>query len=379
MARGIRSRGVRLFIWSSFRVTPLTWWYRGYHRSELARFALFRDRGVEVNVVFIGLADGPRLKHHRSFTSIYLSLGSPRRFVASWCLLSRLTKEDEAKGRPMVMTSQSNGIISLLAFFKMFSLPLIARYGYTPWRLHWKAGRPLRALMEVIVGLSGMVLASRITHTEPINASILFRLFTSKARRIRNAIGVSRVPVDPITPLDERPIDVLFVGRISSEKRIVEFCTSLERVSPGTSVTLVGSIDAGQERYASGLHALSKVDHLGRLSHRAVLDLMEKSKFLVLPSVSEGVPKVVLEAGLSGCVPAMTSFPFSEEVFASSGLVADGPNALAERVASFLGGSAAWDELQRTVLQICGEFGLDSAVESEMTVIEELMGIESSR
>ena len=82
---------------------------------------------------------------------------------------------------------------------------------------------------------------------------------------------------------------------------------------------------------------------------------------------------------MAGCVPVMTRFPFSEEVFEPSGLVADDPMMLAELVSSLLNSPSGWDELQRRVLNISEDFGLNAAVASEITVIKDLMDCEISR
>ena len=48
---------------------------------------------------------------------------------------------------------------------------------------------------------------------------------------------------------------------------------------------------------------------LGALPRKIVFNYYEKSDILILLSKTEGFPKVVMEAGAFGCVPALSSLP----------------------------------------------------------------------
>lgn len=146
-------------------------------------------------------------------------------------------------------------------------------------------------------------------------------------------------------PRPERPLRVLFVGRFTNWKGIETLLLAAARV-PEACVRLVGD---GPERpamvqLAAQLGLGARAEFPGALAHEAVRDELRRAHVLVLDSLYEGHPHVVLEAAAVG-LPAVVSDRGGnvEAVRPGEGLVvpAGDPSALAAGLAHLAGDEAA--------------------------------------
>lgn len=139
-----------------------------------------------------------------------------------------------------------------------------------------------------------------------------------------------------------RPAQALYVGRLSAEKGVPLLLQALTRLSPGTVSLAVagdGPERAAYERLARELELDGVVFH-GLQSHEGVAALMREADFLVLPSLTENQPCVVLEAQACGLPVLATATGGVPEIVppASGVLVRPGDvDALAAGFAELLG------------------------------------------
>ena len=71
-----------------------------------------------------------------------------------------------------------------------------------------------------------------------------------------------------------------------------------------------------------------KISILGPLSRKDIFKIYAESHVLILLSKSEGFPKVIMEAGVFGCVPIVSNLPGISEVIkhGSDGFIMDSYN-----------------------------------------------------
>ncbi|SDG22801.1 Glycosyltransferase involved in cell wall bisynthesis [Idiomarina zobellii] len=111
----------------------------------------------------------------------------------------------------------------------------------------------------------------------------------------------NRVIHNPVEILTSRrmakDIDVLFVGSLTERKRPKLVLEALSKIDDKPKCKIVGQGELlGDLKKGYG----NRVDFLGAISHEKVLKLMNRSKILCVPSVSESFGLVYVEAALSG-------------------------------------------------------------------------------
>lgn len=113
--------------------------------------------------------------------------------------------------------------------------------------------------------------------------------------------------------LSEAPY-VLFVGDITYNKGVYELLEAYEQWRPKHPDVRLAFIGLNREgrRFLHRLEDTQGAIYLGRLPHLETLALMRGAEILVLPSRSEGLPRVILEAVALGtkviCPPGIPEF-----------------------------------------------------------------------
>lgn len=108
--------------------------------------------------------------------------------------------------------------------------------------------------------------------------------------------------------LFERPFNFVFVGRLDEAKGISDCIAALLSL-PGNSIGKVHFIGDGplRENYRETAALLGdKVLFHGFLDSEKVHTILENCHFLLLPSKSEGFPKVIAEAACYGVIPVVS-------------------------------------------------------------------------
>ena len=104
---------------------------------------------------------------------------------------------------------------------------------------------------------------------------------------------------------------LLFVGRLRIRKGVEILLEALARLRsrlPGLRLLVAGDGEQGPslERKAASLELTDRVSFLGRCSAGEVRELLAGSRALVVPSIYEGMPLVILEA-MEAAVPVIAS------------------------------------------------------------------------
>lgn len=107
----------------------------------------------------------------------------------------------------------------------------------------------------------------------------------------------------------EGPFDLIFIGRLESSKGVGRIISALKQIefSQIKKMHFVGD-GAGMKQYQEQAQFLgNKVVFYGFLETSQVHDLLAQSHFILLPSDSEGFPKVIAEAACYGVVPVVSN------------------------------------------------------------------------
>jgi glycosyltransferase involved in cell wall biosynthesis len=132
----------------------------------------------------------------------------------------------------------------------------------------------------------------------------------NKIRMILNAVDLSGVTFNPYVYSNE-VYRIIFIGRLCRQKGVYELVEAFSRVRfvGSAKLTIVGD---GPEHsdlraFSESLNIAEKIEFTGAVDN--VAPFLEKCHALVLPSYSEGIPRVVMEAFAAGVPVIATDLP----------------------------------------------------------------------
>jgi glycosyltransferase involved in cell wall biosynthesis len=152
----------------------------------------------------------------------------------------------------------------------------------------------------------------------------------SKVQLILNGVDLSDLEFKENARIESDPIIFLFVGRLCKPKGIFEllraFSSAQLRVPARLRIAGDGPERDELERLCEQLGISDKVDFLGQVPK--VAPLFKTSHVLVLPSHSEGIPRVIMESFASGVPVIGTAIPGIQQLIKHehSGLLVDVDN-----------------------------------------------------
>ncbi len=236
------------------------------------------------------------------------------------------------------------GKLGSYSLFLMLSAPAISRFGPDVVHLHTPLPLPHAVWAKTVLGASvmltfhgtGFVRARRsrlvrrairrwvdtICHVSPSMGEELGRLFPSK-RILYTPNGVDLGEFPPGGADRER--QVLAVGSLRWQKGyeyLLRAAARARQSRPDWRFVIVGEgplrgeLEADVER----LGLRDTVRFVGARSHEEVSRLMRRSALFVLPSVTEGMPKVLLEAMACGTPVVTTKVSCCADVSRGAGL-----------------------------------------------------------
>jgi glycosyltransferase involved in cell wall biosynthesis len=111
----------------------------------------------------------------------------------------------------------------------------------------------------------------------------------------------------------KKPYTLTFIGRVEQAKGADLLLKTLADPTFKASiktVNLIGSVSTPDHYEALGAEACVPVEFWGSLGRSDLQDILYKSHFLILPSRSEGFPKVIIEAAAYGVIPVVSDVSF---------------------------------------------------------------------
>jgi glycosyltransferase involved in cell wall biosynthesis len=234
-------------------------------------------------------------------------------------LLLPLRQRRALAGCSVLRVFQVTGAVPALVARRWFGVPFVTTYGF---RYAALARSPLTRVLRRTVESLALAAADAIIVTTPALEDYV------RSRRPRGEIhlipnGVDTTLFRPVVRASREVRELLYVGRLSEEKNLGALIEAAARVKRApVRVTLVGD---GPERTAleGRARALDVVLQVRPVvPHPEVAGLMAAADAFVLPSFTEGHPKVILEAMAAG-TPCVAS-----DCDGNRSLVADGRTGL---------------------------------------------------
>ena len=126
-------------------------------------------------------------------------------------------------------------------------------------------------------------------------------------------------------------LNLVFVGRVEKNKGIDDIFKIFQKIDGMKNIKSLKIIGESKREnyYKEKANIISpKISILGPLSRKDIFKIYAESHVLILLSKSEGFPKVIMEAGVFGCVPIVSNLSEISEVIkhGSDGFIMDSYN-----------------------------------------------------
>lgn len=263
--------------------------------------------------------------------------------------------------------------------------------GIGAWLLHRATG--IRYLLEImhIPGLpraadtrehlyrwlSGLVLpwearaASAIRVINQTQVPSFLTVAGVPSEKIRH-IPAFYIDLDTFAPRDiPKQYDLVFAGRLVRNKGLDLFLDVLERTGLVGVVVGDGPLLAPARRRAK--KAKLKVHFAGFVpDSAAVADILNRSRLLLMTSLNEGGPRVVLEAMACGVPVVATPVGIVPDVLPPEAIEEWDPVALAEKVQNILGDPALYERLRQAGLQAARPFERSAVIIAYAEALKEI-------
>jgi len=163
---------------------------------------------------------------------------------------------------------------------------------------------PLLKTADLLVSLNLALSNGIIAYSERIVTEHHLEKYRSKISIAReHLLDLNRFKIQ--TPLRQRDNMVAYIGRLNEGKGIPEFMEAISRIldSRTDASFLIGGdgpLRGSIEEYLNTAKPKNKVDFAGWIPHDELPGYLNKVKLLVLPSYTEALPNIILEAMACG-------------------------------------------------------------------------------
>jgi glycosyltransferase involved in cell wall biosynthesis len=268
---------------------------------------------------------------------------------------------------------QVTGVIPALIARAWWGTPFVTTYGF--WYSRLSRPGPSRVAKRLLERVGLRRAAAVIVTTEELRAHVAAFTPPDRVHLVPNGVDLARFA--PAARAERGGRRVAYVGRLSAEKNISALVRAVAAIQASVPAELV-LIGAGplraqleDEARAAGVRA----EFPGVVEHQAVPDWLRRADAFVLPSFTEGHPKVLLEAMAVGlpCVASDCSGNRALVRDGDTGLLFDArdPGALAARLERVLTDASLAAELGRRGRDaVARDYDLARLVQTEIALLE---------
>jgi len=206
--------------------------------------------------------------------------------------------------------------------------------------------------------------------------------FTSMMTRqqIADAVAISSEKIL------EAPIQIVFSGRLSKEKgvhHLLEAVSLLKERGLAVEVAIVGNgaeFDSLQKRIAA-LGIGDRVKMVGDVPYEAGLEYFKWGHLLVLPSQSEGFPKVLAEAMCHGMVCIGTDSGLVPKMLEGRGIVLGNVSAksIVDAIEEISSDADRFEKMSRAGVEWASQYSIEGLRDSLQELMEKSWGVSLDR
>lgn len=273
----------------------------------------------------------------------------------------------------LLRTNQISGSWSALVAAIISRTPLVLRLGYILSRRHALNGKRMASFVSRLIERAAFSVAKAVIVT-----SELARDHVGKESGQPDKVHLVPTYVDPDVFRAKANYDfsrpVLYVGRLTAQKNLPELVRACAQT--GRALHIVGSGEQQVELEELARQVSCSLSMLGKRTNEDLANLMHEYTIFVLPSLHEGLPKVLIEAMASGMICIGTNVPGTVDLIEDgvNGYLTDGVSA--EALATTLRRAfseertALGQAARETVLQ---RFSIGVYAQSEAAILNQVM------
>jgi len=297
-----------------------------------------------------------------------------------YSLLMPLVRARHFKEADVIKTNQMKGSwTGVLASF-LYGKPLYVRTGYTWSIFSRKMGK--KSFLEKIspfIEWLAYRFARRASVTSVADRTYVIKKYgisESKVKWIPNYVDTSI-----FKPLrsDRYPDRIVFVGRMTYQKNLFSLFDALSGTPYSLDLFGTGELEDELRNYALEIGA--RVRFMGSVPNSELPHIINRYPLFVLPSITEGMPKALLEAMACGVAVLGTDVPGIREVIRhgyNGWLVGKDSRSIREGVIHLMENPALRARLGLNARKFIEEnFSLKRVVREEAKLLRELSGRES--
>lgn len=254
-------------------------------------------------------------------------------------------------GAVISKTNQINGCWSAV-IARILGCPMFLRCGYILSRRLFKNKHYPQGLVALALEVVSANLSSLISVTTQDAADYL-KKFTIKGPKIFVAptyVNTEIFEADIAQKKQERRL--VFVGRLEPQKNVLALIEACKLAD--VSLTLIGQGSLEAEVLAKATDLGLDFEHLKNLQNEDIAKIFRESRYFILPSLHEGLPKVLIEAMAAEmiCIGTPTSGTTDLIKEGKTGYLAKGysPQEIAEAISTALDDENA-DSMARNARQ----------------------------
>ena len=233
--------------------------------------------------------------------------GSRKGLRGAWWGLVGAIRHRHTIGQSAVLkTNQVSGAWAAVLAAKITGRPLVLRMGYLLSRRFAKNGHRIRARIARWVEAIGFRAARHILVTSKEFADLLW---ANPATADKTVLAPTYVDVSTFSPKTEYRFDepLIAVGRMTKQK-------NLENLLKACALARRNLVLVGRGELEPALRALAEslpieVEFAGMVPNELLAPRLREHSVFILPSLHEGLPKVLIEAMASGLVCIGSSIP----------------------------------------------------------------------
>jgi glycosyltransferase involved in cell wall biosynthesis len=255
--------------------------------------------------------------------------------------------------------------------------PYVVTYGYRYFDNVRKEEPWLRAAVMAQRAKLGAQMADRVIVTTPQMGDYV-AAFTPREKLLLVPNGVDTTTFQPADGKEAHTVPTLIhVGRLSPEKNLLMLLDALALLPLTVRLQLVGSGPQQEELAAYATTKGVQVEFTGVLPHEQLPTVLQQADLFVLPSLSEGHPKALLEAMSCGLPCVGTNVPGVRDVITDGDnglLCALTPGDMAEKIAQVLTTPTLAQRLGAQARRyIINDYQIDKLVQREIAAMQALV------